>query len=133
MTKLGFPDTFSHLESYLGLINWLRNYVPYYAQLEEPLKTLMLRMSPIKGRSRRNFSRGSRIDLPSEKENLKLPFSLTPPLRPALSNKPSLHPPVESACLTPKAASNSVLATSGATFFHNRRLGEHFLTALIAD
>ena len=70
MTKLGFPGTFSHLESYLGLINWLRNYVPYYAQLVEPLKTLMLRGSPIKGRSRRNFSRGSRIDLPSEKEKL---------------------------------------------------------------
>ena len=41
-----FPITLQDLEHYLGLMGWMRDYVPYYAQIVEPLqsrKTEMLK------------------------------------------------------------------------------------------
>ena len=36
--KLEFPLTLSALETYLGLIGYLRNYIPRYAQVLQPLQ-----------------------------------------------------------------------------------------------
>ena len=49
ISKLQFPYSLKELEAYLGLTGWLRQYVPFYSHLAEPLqnrKTLMLRQSP---------------------------------------------------------------------------------------
>jgi hypothetical protein len=56
--KLRFPDTLKELETYLGLTGWLRQYVPYYAQIVAPLqlrKTEMLRAAPT-GSRRKDFT-----------------------------------------------------------------------------
>ena len=69
--SLKFPRTLKDLETYLGLTGWLRMYVPYYAQIVEPLqqrKTSMLRTAPQKGNARKAFSKGARIDVPSQRE-----------------------------------------------------------------
>jgi len=50
ISNLDFPRNRKDLERYLGLTGWLRNYVPYYAQLAAPLqrrKTLMNRNKAI--------------------------------------------------------------------------------------
>ena len=44
ITSITFPESLSALETYIGLTNWLRDYVPFYAQIIEPLqrkKTLL--------------------------------------------------------------------------------------------
>jgi hypothetical protein len=46
ITQLEFPKTLRQLETYLGMTGYLRHYIPYYAQLVEPLqarKTLLNR------------------------------------------------------------------------------------------
>lgn len=48
---LKFPATLQDLEHYLGLVGWLRQYIPYYAQCSAPLKerkTRLLKDSPKK-------------------------------------------------------------------------------------
>ena len=69
-----FPRNLKLLESYLGFTNWLRNYIPYYAQKIEPLqkrKTLLLQLSPaLKGQSRRNYASRATLDQPSEIEQM---------------------------------------------------------------
>ena len=45
-----FPRKFKNLETYVGMRNYFRNYVPYYTQLVKPLqrrKITLLRGSPI--------------------------------------------------------------------------------------
>ena len=44
ITSIAFPESLSALETYIGLTNWLRDYIPFYAQIVEPLqrkKTLL--------------------------------------------------------------------------------------------
>lgn len=36
--SIQFPDKLKDLETYVGMTNYLRNYVSYYAQLVEPLQ-----------------------------------------------------------------------------------------------
>ena len=38
ITKLTFSHTLKDLETYLDMTEWLRNYVPYYVQVIEPLQ-----------------------------------------------------------------------------------------------
>ena len=66
-----FPRKFKDFETYVGMINYFRNYVPYYAQLIKPLqrrKTTLLRGSPIQSNARKAFSKNCKIDFPSETE-----------------------------------------------------------------
>ena len=55
-----FPHNLKLFESYLGFTNWLRDYIPYYAQKVDPLqkqKTLLLQAAPTpKSQTRRNYS-----------------------------------------------------------------------------
>ena len=71
ISKLEFPKTLKHLETYLGKTGWLRQYVPYYAQKAEALqqrKTLLLQASPNKGGARKSFSARTNIYDPSPNE-----------------------------------------------------------------
>ena len=66
-----FPRKFKNFETYVGMTNYFRNYVPYYAQLVKPLqrrKTTLLRGSPIQSNARKTFSKNCKINLPSETE-----------------------------------------------------------------
>lgn len=67
-----FPHNLKLLESYLGFTNWLRDYIPYYAQKINPLqkqKTLLLWGSPTtKGQARRNYSNKVLVNQPTDAE-----------------------------------------------------------------
>ena len=67
-----FPHSLKQLESYLGFTNWLRNYIPYYAQKISPLqrqKTLLLQASPAtKGRAQQTYSSKALLEQPSDDE-----------------------------------------------------------------
>src|SRR5436305_13943861 len=71
LVKLKFPHSLKNLETYLGLTGWLRNYIPYYAKICEPLqrrKTMMLREAPIKGKAWQAHTKMALIDEPTEEE-----------------------------------------------------------------
>ena len=71
IAKLSFPRTLKDLETYLGMTGWMRNYVPFYAQISDPLqqrKTLLLRGGPTKGNPRRRFSSIKLLELPTDEE-----------------------------------------------------------------
>lgn len=66
ISQLKFSLTLKDLKSYLDLTRWLRNYILYYAQLIELLqrrKTLMLRDASSKRKTRKIFSRDSRLNI----------------------------------------------------------------------
>ena len=60
------------LKSYLGFINWLRDYIPYYTQKIKPLqkrKTLLLQASPTSKRQARcSYSTRMLVNQPSQAE-----------------------------------------------------------------
>jgi len=63
--NISFPKTVSDLERYLGLTGWLRNYIPGYSQIGEPLqkeKAARLRKAPRQGHTRKNFTKTSEIE-----------------------------------------------------------------------
>jgi hypothetical protein len=63
--NLTFPKTLKDLETYLGCTGWLRQYIPYYAQLTEPLqnrKTRLLRKGPKAGAARKDYAKKTSID-----------------------------------------------------------------------
>ena len=66
-----FPDTLQALETYIGMANWLRSNIKYFAQIAEPLqrrKTELLKGSPAKGgHIRKAYSRNARF-VPTEEE-----------------------------------------------------------------
>lgn len=69
IAKLSFPRTAKDLEHYLGLTGWLRNYIPYYAQLAEPLqkcKKDIFRKAPQGAHARRNYAATSTVDQSAE-------------------------------------------------------------------
>ncbi|SLM38758.1 reverse partial [Lasallia pustulata] len=43
ISRLAFPITLQDLEHYLGLTGWMRDYVPYYVQIVEPLQLRKLK------------------------------------------------------------------------------------------
>ncbi len=71
IAKLKFPRTLKQLEHYLGLTGWMREYVPNYAGVSQPLqdrKTLLLKSSPIAGSPRRKFAQRTHILDPTSAE-----------------------------------------------------------------
>ncbi|KAA6411119.1 MAG: reverse transcriptase [Lasallia pustulata] len=74
ISRLAFPITLQDLEHYLGLTGWMCDYVPYYAQIVEPLqlrKTEMLRglaKSGTSGKQRKRAAHSTRLVEPTDKE-----------------------------------------------------------------
>ena len=65
LKALKFPDTVKDLETYLGMTGWLRQYIPFYAAIAEPLqkaKTEALKKAPAGGHSRLHFTSNARIE-----------------------------------------------------------------------
>jgi hypothetical protein len=68
---LKFPTTLSQLDTYIGMTNWLQQYIPYYAAKIRPLqqqKTFLLKGAPLKGRKRKNFAAWSELHNPTPTE-----------------------------------------------------------------
>jgi hypothetical protein len=83
-----FPATLSQLEYFIGLTNWNRHLVPYYAQRVAPLqacKTALLKDAPQTKRVRKVFA--SKTPVPRD-EILLHAFE---DLRAALASRPRLH------------------------------------------
>ena len=78
-----FPTKFKDFETYIGLINYLSNYIPYYVALIKPWqqrKTALLRSFPIKNNARKTYSRLCKLNIFSKTEKaffeiLQLTFS----------------------------------------------------------
>lgn len=67
--NIQFPTTLKELEHYLGLTGYHRHYIPYYAQLTEPLqklKTSRLKEAPRGGHARLHFTKSNRIEPTAE-------------------------------------------------------------------
>ena len=59
IANLQFPSTLAELEHFIGLTNWNRHLIPYYAQRIAPLqlfKTTALRGAPPSSRGRKSFA-----------------------------------------------------------------------------
>ena len=87
--NLRFPDSLQALETYIGMANWLRSNVRYFAQIAEPLqrrKTELLKDSPAKGgKARKAYSRTAVFaPTPEEIESFNL-------LQKALTSETYLH------------------------------------------
>ena len=68
ITKLDFPTKLKDLEKYLGMTNWLCQYIHFYAALAKPLqdrKTALLKNSPKKGNARKSFAARTSLQDPS--------------------------------------------------------------------
>ena len=69
--NLHFPNSLNALEIYIGMANWLRSNIRYFAQIIEPLqrrKTELLKHSPSKGgKARQAYSRSATFE-PTEDE-----------------------------------------------------------------
>lgn len=77
ISSLHFPKTLRQLETYLGLIGWLREYVEKYARIAEPFtarKTALLKGSPLFGNARQAYSSKMRFSdpMPAELEAFRL-------------------------------------------------------------
>jgi hypothetical protein len=73
ISDLQFPTTLADLERYLGMTSYLRNYVPFYASIAEPLqerKTQMLKHAPVKGPPRQRYTTNERLSNTSDEEKL---------------------------------------------------------------
>ena len=71
ISDLQFPATLADLERYLGMTGYLRNYVPFYATIAEPLqerKTQMLKHAPAKGSPRQRYAMNESLGNTSDKE-----------------------------------------------------------------
>jgi len=69
ISSLVFPTSLRELEVYLGMTGWLRHFIPYYAQLAEPLqiqKTTSLKGAPSAGHARKHFASTSHIEPTAE-------------------------------------------------------------------
>ncbi|PNS18780.1 hypothetical protein CAC42_5319 [Sphaceloma murrayae] len=67
--SLQFPKTMKDLESYLGFTGWLRHFIPYYAQLVDPLqrrKTLMAKQAPVLKSARKLFTTSAEVEADEE-------------------------------------------------------------------
>ena len=66
-----FPQTLKSLETYIGMTNYLRTSIPYYAQLSAPLqqvKTALLKSAPsTAGNARKAYVRKAVLDLKDPK------------------------------------------------------------------
>jgi hypothetical protein len=73
ISKLEFPTTLKDLETFIGICNYQRDHIPYYARIVqglERLKTSLLKQAPQQGHARRAYSEKCAIT-GSEVENLR--------------------------------------------------------------
>ena len=72
ISLLKFPHTLHKLETYLEITDYLRDYIPYYARIAEPLqnqKTFLLKGSPsISRQKRKNYTAKTQVLDPTEEE-----------------------------------------------------------------
>ena len=71
IANLKFPYTLKQLETYLGFTGWMRQYIPRYAQVSEPLqerKHIMSQTGPNAGKARKQFAKIARNNSPSPAE-----------------------------------------------------------------
>jgi hypothetical protein len=83
-----FPTTLSQLEYFIGLTNWNRHLVPYYAQRVAPLqacKTALLKPAPQTKRARKVYA--AKTEVPKDDILLRA-FE---DLKEALASRPRLH------------------------------------------
>jgi hypothetical protein len=84
-----FPSALAQLEYFIGLTNWNRHLLPYYAQRVAPLqecKTELLKNGPQTGRARKIYA--SKTPVPDDDDILKAAFI---DLRDSLAARPKLH------------------------------------------
>ena len=74
ITNLKYPHSLRELERYLGMTGWLRDYVPYYAQLSEALqilKTRLLKDTPShEGGARKRYAATTKLPHPTGVERV---------------------------------------------------------------
>jgi hypothetical protein len=83
-----FPATLAQLEYFIGLTNWNRHLVPYYAQRVAPLqacKTSLLKPAPLTKRSRKIYA----AKTPVPKDDILL--RAFEDLKEALASRPRIH------------------------------------------
>ncbi len=71
ISELEFPKLLKQLEIYLGMTSYLRQYIPFYAQVSAPLqsrKTLLLKGVSPSGRARKVESARTNILTPTPSE-----------------------------------------------------------------
>ena len=71
IAKLAFSKILKKLKIYVRLTNWMRNYIPYYAQVSEPLqnrKILLLKDEFTKNNPRKRFSIARMLEQPTIEE-----------------------------------------------------------------
>ena len=64
IADLKFLNTLKDLETYLGMTSWLHDYVPFYAEITEPLqvhKTLLLKYALVKGVLHQKYTLNTRF------------------------------------------------------------------------
>jgi len=86
--NIPYPATLAQLEYFIGLTNWNRHLIPYYAQRIAPLqacKTLLLKNAPSSSRGRKDYA--ARTAVPAD-ANLMRSYS---DVKDALASRPRLH------------------------------------------
>jgi hypothetical protein len=88
VNNIPFPITLAQLEHFIGLTNWNRHLVPYYAQRVEPLqmyKTALLKSAPVSGRTRKQYAAHTPVQ---PDVTLLAAFN---DLKTALADRPRIH------------------------------------------
>jgi hypothetical protein len=88
VARIPFPATLAQLEYFIGLTNWNRHLVPYYAQRVAPLqacKTALLKPAPLTKRARKIYA--AKTPVPKD-DVLVQAFE---DLKEALASRPRLH------------------------------------------
>jgi hypothetical protein len=88
VSNIPFPATLAQLEHFIGLTNWNRHLVPYYAQRVAPLqmyKTALLKGAPVSGRARKQYAAYTPVQ---PDDTLLAAFN---DLKTALVNRPRIH------------------------------------------
>ncbi|KAI0997352.1 hypothetical protein K3495_g10831 [Podosphaera aphanis] len=63
ISNFKFPNTLAKLETYLGLTGWLRQYIPFYAAIVDPLQARKTLLSKSITQNRQRKSTASRTEL----------------------------------------------------------------------
>ena len=72
ITQLAFPQLLKGLELYLGLTGYLRQYIPYYAQVTKPLqerKTLLGKSVDVGGNAHKKVMAKTYIIMPTNRKH----------------------------------------------------------------
>ena len=88
VSQIPFPKNVTELEHFIGLANWNRHLIPYFAQRIGPLqeaKTRLLKGGPIKGRERKVYA--NQTTIPEE----EVIISAFEDIRSCLASRPHLY------------------------------------------